>query len=144
MNCKDIKNKLIFFIDENIEENKKTAIDKHLADCKDCKDAFSILNLSLRNIETEKQISGNPFISTQILAKIEGKTQKKSAFRLVLQPIIASLIIFFGIWIGQNISDNYLNAPDNLQTQNTQEIDQSVQYAMNDYSYEEYYFVAAQ
>lgn len=134
----------MFFIENEIEENEKSAIEKHLAECKECKNAFSMLSLSLGNIEKEKQISGNPFISTQILAKIEGKTQKKSVLRLILQPIIASIIILLGIWIGQNISDNYLNNQDNLQTQNVQEIDQSVQYAMNDYSYEDYYFVAAQ
>lgn len=143
MNCKEVNKKLIFYIENSLIETEKEKVKNHLSECENCAIDFNILKLSFENIEKENQIEGNPFVSTQILAKIEAKTQKKSIFKYVLQTVLASIIIFLGIWIGQNISSNYFNNQSNI-TQNQQNIEQSEQYAIDNFSYEEYYFVVNQ
>ena len=143
MNCKNTNNKLIFYLENSLDKTEKAGIEKHLSECEKCAADLSVLKLSFVSIETEKQIENNSFISTQILAKIETKTQKKSIYRFVLQPLVASFIVFFGIWIGQNISVNYFDNQSNI-TQNEQIIEQSEQYAIDDFSDEEYYFIVNQ
>ena len=143
MKCKEINKKLIFYIEDSIDETEKSEIEKHLSECKSCAADLSILKLSFQSIEIETQTEGNSFVSTQILAKIESKKQKKSVLKYVFQPVIATLVVFVGIWIGQNISNNYFNNQSDI-VQNQNNIELSEQYVIDNVSYEEYYFVANQ
>lgn len=146
MTCKEIENKLIFFIEDNIDFSEKKEISEHLTNCKNCSLKLALLQRSFSFIEKEKELKVNPFISTQILSKIQKKSKKeKTVFIKILQPALVAAFLILAIWIGTFVSKSINSLQtNNYQVQNTQTIDNSVQFAINDISYQDYKFIEAQ
>lgn len=146
MNCKEIENKLIFYLDKELPTIEQNEISKHLEKCKSCSTKLALIKSSFNFIEKEKDEELNPFITTQIMARIEAETKKtKSVFIKILQPISIAALLILAILIGNFASKSYNSLEtENLQTQNTNTIDNSEQFVINDISYEDYYFIASQ
>ncbi len=146
MNCKEIEHKLIFYIEGDLPENEQQEISSHLKNCKSCSQKLAILKESYNFIETEKKQEANAFIATQIIAKIKAKSEKqKSTFIKILQPLLITAFLILAVWVGNIVSNSYSSiVNNNYQVQNAQTIDNTEQFAINDISYKDYYFISAQ
>lgn len=145
MNCEEVNKKIFLYIEGNYNKLEESEFNEHLKVCKKCSELYNVYLLSMSIIEEEKQIEGNPFISTQIIAKVNEKKIKKPVLKLVLQPLLATIVVFLGIWLGRNISDFYTNSENSkIVTEYEQSVNQTEQYVFNDFSYEEYFFIANQ
>lgn len=146
MNCKEIEKKLIFFIEDDLDLSEKNEISEHIANCKNCSMKLALIKKSFDFIEKEKKLKVNPFISTQILAKIQNKSKKeKTVFTKIMQAVLVATFLILAVWIGNFVS-NSINSlqTKNYQVQNTNTLDNSVQFAINDISYQDYKFIEAQ
>lgn len=145
MNCKDIENRIIFYVENRLTDVESKSIEQHISECTSCKMKYDIIKAAYNTIEDEKNIQVNPFISTRILQKIEESKRPKVFVKKVLQPAIIGLTMIMGIWFGNIIADNYVgNTIQNAQVDNSQNVDESVQFVVNDIIYEDYYFLNSQ
>jgi predicted anti-sigma-YlaC factor YlaD len=112
MKCKQIQSELIFYLEGDLNIEKRKEIKSHLSECETCKNLAGNLNSSLRIIDKEKELKVNPYIYTRIQERINNYERRPSAFitsaTRILRPVFVSAIIILGIFAGIKLG-NYLN-----------------------------------
>ena len=119
MECSDIKNKLIPFINNELNSNEMYNIRVHFKECKSCQSLYTFTKNSLLEIKKEKRIENNSFFYQSVMTKMEGKqkVRKISISQQFLKYGIAAMLsimsIVGGSYIGsfgaEIINDNALN-----------------------------------
>ena len=108
MTCKQVRNKLIFYIEKSLPPEEQKAVEEHLQQCAKCAQDYEKLAKALLFIETEKQTSPNPYLWTRIKAKIDApKAGKQPVFSRILQPVILTLLVAIGIFLGIKLGNLY-------------------------------------
>ena len=129
MNCNEVKNKMIFFLEGSLSDSDCQLTKKHILECNECKLYSSRIENMLEIINKQKNIEPKPFLYTRLLARIENKEKNKAIFyRKVLQPIIISAIVLFAIFGGFTIGKSYTTTSVSTQISET--------YYWNDFSQE--------
>lgn len=110
MKCKDFENNIVFFIDNELDENNTKMFEKHLASCHDCKKLYMLISQSYNTIGNDKITESNPFFYTRVKAAIENKksnsllTKVFEKKQLVMQFATYLIIGFFAIVVGYSIA----------------------------------------
>lgn len=145
MNCLDFEHKIIDYIESNLSEQEKLTFEKHMLSCSTCKSKLEFFKSTFEVIENEKQSNVNSFIETRILSEVKATNNNKTIYKKVLQPIFVAAMLAVVIWTGNILSNVYINSNTQITyNQDTSVIDKTVQYAINDISYEDYYFINSQ
>jgi len=146
MNCKIIEKKLLFYVEGNLPENEKNSISKHLENCNSCAKKLAFIKENFILIDIEKKEKINPFIATKIQSKIaQRKLKTKTTFTKILQPVMIAVLLVIAVWFGNFISNSFDSMQtNNYQAQNNQNTDNAEQFAINDITYNDYYFISAQ
>ncbi len=104
MKCKDVHNKLIFFLEGDLSEAEMKAVQEHLGECRECALFAEELKLTFSILETEKKPGINPFFYTRVKAKLEKQEEqsieRRPVLARVLQPVAFSLILLLAIYGG--------------------------------------------
>jgi hypothetical protein len=111
MNCTDIENKLVDYIDGVLSENEIKTIKKHIAACSSCEKAFNETNQLLNAFTNEPiaQPTTNLKSSFEEMLANEKKKQpkvialqpaKKSSYKSMLQIAASVAILFTGYLLG--------------------------------------------
>lgn len=104
MKCKDVHNKLIFFLEGDLSEAEMKAVQEHLSECGECALFAEELKLTFSILETEKKPEVNPFFYTRVKAKLEKQEEqsieRRPVLARVLQPVAFSLILLLAIYGG--------------------------------------------
>lgn len=110
---KNMKNKcihkdLIFYIDNELSVEKRTAVEKHLEECADCRSFLAFLKEGIQIIEKEKNPEVSPFFYTRLSARLDEKQvyQTQSQWARLAQPAFFSLILLAGIYGGLKLGSN--------------------------------------
>jgi anti-sigma factor RsiW len=112
-----IHKELIFYIDNELSVEKRTAVEKHLEECADCRSFLAFLQERMKIIEKEKNRQVSPFFYTRLSARLEEKPayQLQNQWIRLLQPafflIVLALGIYGGLKLGGNASSPNLNRP---------------------------------
>ena len=113
MKCKNINKDLIFFAEGNLSGGKKKEINKHLSECKICRNFVKELAYDLKIIEKEKELEVNPFLYTGIHNKITGNAQINNVFITsaikILRPVFITFLILSGIFSGFKLGSYFSN-----------------------------------
>ena len=115
MNCTEINKNLIFYIEGDLSSEKEKIVKKHLEECDKCKYLYNEMEKTLGVIQKENTPEINPFFYTRVKAKMEDV--QESSFRPVFRPVfmrilqtsVAVVLIAFGVFVGIQMGDNYLN-----------------------------------
>jgi anti-sigma factor RsiW len=111
MNCKEIRENLVFLIDRELPPDKEEFVRNHLQTCAACKEAFVKLEQTWLQIEQQKIRETNPDFSSGVMEKIRiaAKPQRKTVYtpgRLILQPAwrlaLAGLAVIIGMVMGDS------------------------------------------
>jgi anti-sigma factor RsiW len=99
-NC--IHKDLIFYLDNELSVEKKTAVEKHLEECADCRSFLTFLRDGMQIIEKEKNPEVTPFFYTRLSARLDEKQvyQPQSQWARLAQPAFFSLVLLAGIYGG--------------------------------------------
>ncbi len=144
MTCKDIENKLIFYIEKNLSDDENKKIAQHLQHCQECQAKYNFLTKNFEFIELEKQINANPFVAAAIVSKIDTtQSHKKIQAIKILQPVAIAAMLILAVLLGK-ITGNLYNSVNSENITQTYQPDEITDYAIADIPYSEYYFVAAQ
>lgn len=117
MKHNSIHKDLIFYIDNELSVEKRTAVEKHLEECADCRSFLVFLQEETQIIEKEKNPEVSPFFYTRLSARLEEKPehQTQSQWVRLAQPAFFSLLLVLGIYgglkLGSNASSPILNQP---------------------------------
>ena len=98
MDCKNIENQLLFYIEGELPQEEQNTIEKHLAHCSSCMGKYEFLKTSLQVIESEKKQEVKPFLYTRIQSKLEASVARQQ--RWVWTPVLATAVLVFGLVIG--------------------------------------------
>jgi len=145
VNCNKYENKILDYFDNNLSETEHSAFEEHLKNCNSCKQKITFFRSTLSVINEEKQQKVNPHVTTRILAKISQSNNKIVTIRKIAQPILIAAMMILVVWFGNQLAEAYINTEIQASyKQDTSQIDQSVQYVINDISYADYYFLNSQ
>ena len=117
MKHNNIHKNLIFYIDNELSVEKRTAVEKHLEQCAHCRSFLAFLQDGMQIIEKEKNQEVSPFFYTRLSTRLEEKPeyQTKSQWVRLAQPAFFSLILVLGIYgglrLGSNASSPKVNQP---------------------------------
>ncbi len=137
MNCKEVNSNLIFYIEDELQPDKKTEIKEHLQSCQDCNKLFLDIKETFTIIEKEKKIKPNPFLFTRIQQQISNLEEQKSSsvlqpnFIKILQPVTLSLLLLSGIVFGIFLGSSFQK-----QEQNQTIVHQTDEFYLNDFQLE--------
>lgn len=73
MKTKCIHKDLIFYLDNELSVEKRTAVEKHLEECADCRSFLAFLKEGLQVIEKEKNQEASPYFYTRLSARLDEK-----------------------------------------------------------------------
>jgi anti-sigma factor RsiW len=117
MKHNSIHKELIFYIDNELSVEKRTAVEKHLEECADCRSFLAFLQEGMKIIEKEKNQDASPFFYTRLSARLKEKPvyQSQNQWIRLAQPAFFSIVLAFGIYgglkIGSSASSPKLNQP---------------------------------
>ena len=117
MKHKSIHKDLIFYIDNELSDEKRMAIEKHLKRCADCRSFLVFLHEGMQVIEKEKNPEVSPFFYTRLSARLEEKPEyhAQNQWIRLAQPAFFSIVLALGIYgglrLGSNASSNKLSQP---------------------------------
>ncbi len=108
MKTKCIQKDLIFYLDNELSVEMRTAVEKHLEECADCRSFLAFLQEGIQIIEKEKNPEVTPFFYTRLSARLEEKPvyQTQSQWVRLAQPAFFSLVLLAGIYGGLKLGSN--------------------------------------
>lgn len=105
-NHRQIRGKLIFYIEGQLPFAEMQLVEKHLEACSECGAYFDELksSLSLLDINNEQEVG--PYFVAGVQNRIQASRTRPLIFKKVLQPVLVvfllALGIRFGIWVGDH------------------------------------------
>jgi anti-sigma factor RsiW len=111
VNCKLIRNQLIGYLDDKIDNDRRKEIEAHLKDCSHCSEFLIRLEKVYNLINEEKQVQHDPYMFTRIMARLEDRKPVilRNRFRMAFQTVAYIAIIVTGIYSGILIGKNFTN-----------------------------------
>jgi predicted anti-sigma-YlaC factor YlaD len=108
MKTKCIHNDLIFYLDNELSEEKRTSVEKHLSACADCRSFLAFLQGEMKIIAKEKNPEVSPFFYTRLSARLDEKLERQiqSQWVRLAQPAFFSLLLVIGIYGGLKLGGN--------------------------------------
>ena len=108
MKNKCIHNDLIFYIDNELSVEKRTAVEEHLEECADCRSFLAFLQDGMQVIEKEKNPEVSPFFYTRLSARLEEKPESRVQNQWVrlVQSALFSVLLVAGIYGGFKLGSN--------------------------------------
>lgn len=117
MECKTLHKDLIFYLDNEVSNQKRIEIEEHLGKCVDCRSFLAFLQEEMQIIGKEKNPEASPFFYTRLSARLEENSERlvQSQWVRFVQPAFFSLILVLGIYgglrLGSNASFTKVNQP---------------------------------
>lgn len=156
MNCKELKNIIPNYIDNELSEKQIIEFNNHLSSCVDCSRVYTKIKDTIDLLKPKAEIDEQAFYFTRLKQKMENRNNPKESVlvnllsRKIIQPMIylSSLIIavYIGILIGSgtgssvqnqfsdlnNIENNYIKTYTEYQYLNDFEIETIENFLMDE------------
>ncbi len=109
MNCEQIQNKIIDYLDKNLSESKMQEVQKHLDQCEDCRDAVIETGKIFKSIEKNEDVQPSAALKDNFYEMLEqekaaqAKTQHSSArktrhlFNWSPVAVAAQIVLLLGL-----------------------------------------------
>jgi hypothetical protein len=119
----DIRHMLSEYIDGAVTRKEKTAIEKHLKSCTECRNALAELKKTIEHIKKVEEVDSPAWMTQKIMAKVRAEAEQKwSLFHRIFYPLAIKLpiqavaVLFlavtaFYIYQSMNPMEKYAEAP---------------------------------
>ncbi len=108
MKCRTIDKKLVFFIENKLEENEAQLVANHLNVCASCASKAEYLRAFWNDLEAEKNVQTKPFLYTRILARMNQHAETK--IRWIIAPASLAAVLVLGLLVGNWFAQSTVNA----------------------------------
>jgi hypothetical protein len=109
-NCRQIRKKLIFYIENELGADDTGLVRAHLEVCPDCSFLYGQINDSLQLIGADRKTDSNPFFYTRLNERLKNQADKQPLFgwlpkkQVILQAALYIVLGFMaltgGIYLG--------------------------------------------
>ncbi len=140
MNCKEVQNNLIFYVDNELDDVKKKIIGEHLQSCEVCREKYEFLKNTMSFIEEQSQQKANPFVTTRILAEIK-QEKRQSYWAKVLNTVAIAAMLVIAVFAGKLAADFYIYKNQNTAITSIETQDDLEQYVFYDIQSFDYYYL---
>jgi len=116
VNCTEIENNLVFFIENSLAKNKMTDIQNHLNSCNNCSILYQKMKADFLFIKHDKISEINPFFYNRVAEQLQKEESSKTSvislktkqFYIQVAAYAAGIIIavFLGIGLGADLDNN--------------------------------------
>jgi hypothetical protein len=112
MNCKEINEILIFFVEGSLHPAKISQVQKHLDGCDGCRSSYLYLKRVFSVIEKEKIRNTNPYFSMKVMDRLKNRSGSKQIsgyfnFGKIYKPSMAFLLTGLAIYAGILLGGRY-------------------------------------
>jgi hypothetical protein len=104
MECKDIQKRLSAYIEKTVSLQLKTAIDKHLKQCKRCRQDLADLKKTIGYVQQLKEVEPPPWLAQKVMARVRAEAEERPGIikRLfyplhIKLPLEAIAVIFVAV-----------------------------------------------
>jgi anti-sigma factor RsiW len=105
MNCKEVNNNMLSFLEGNLNQEKESKMKMHLSGCSTCEKNLAKVKSIYQIIDEDKDsVEPNPFLATKVWEKVQSQ---KTSIEVPIIPLKRATIIYiaaagiaFGIVIG--------------------------------------------
>ncbi|WP_321298364.1 zf-HC2 domain-containing protein [Marinifilum fragile] len=117
MNCKDLKSKLIFYVEGELSTDEMRSFRHHLNHCKECSNSVSLLKETFGAIEKEKAMEVNPYLLSKTMNRLkeQERGQYESKLSQVLRPVFIGFMFMVAIGGGIFMGANFAGEPSPIQ-----------------------------
>ncbi len=139
MNCKEVQNNLIFYIDNELDDVKNKIISEHLQTCDVCREKYEFLKQTMLVIDEQTEQQANPFIATRILAKAK-EERRVNYMAKVLNAVAIVAMLIIAVLAGKLAADFYIYSNQNTAITSIETQDDLEQYVFYDVQSSDYYY----
>jgi|GEM_PF-2325511 len=109
MQCREMKNKLWSYAENELDAFESENLERHLETCTACSRLLHLTREAISLMEEKKKITANPFLFTRVMEALDKETHDYRTFSW--KPIAslllpAPLLVFAGIMIGMALAGN--------------------------------------
>ena len=132
MDCKEIRNNIIFLIEKEISPDKEKELSVHLKNCRECSVLYNNILETYKSLDIKEEIEPKAFFAESVLNKLDTTEESRIDNSSLLErfffeyfkkiaisgiAIIVLIIVFFYITEGTFLF-NYFSDTDDLTTEN--------------------------
>lgn len=116
MNHKMIQKKLLRYLDDELSEQEKVKVQRHLERCETCRDALKTIELMWVTERPIERKTAPPFLWTRISARLQAEAEQgifkgfKKPVRLALRPLVTVVVLLFIFFSGIKLG-NLMTGP---------------------------------
>lgn len=103
MNCKEVENNLIFYIDGELDTSLSKKMNRHLKTCSSCHALYQNMKADLDLFKKDKISQTNPFFYQKLEQKLknsDSKNSKNNIRQLYIQALTYAAAIILAVFIG--------------------------------------------
>ncbi len=104
MECKDIQRRLSAYLEKDVSSQQKQAIDKHLKQCKRCRQALADLKRTIKYVQQLEEVESPRWLAQKIMARVRAEAEetpgivKRLFYPLHIKlPLGAIAVIFIAV-----------------------------------------------
>ena len=127
MKHKEIRKKLLRYIDLELSEKERAEIQLHLERCEQCREDFQLLSGAWKLSQPIKRAQPSPFLWNKISARLDEKVQRGQLIhkavlfiRQTARPALTAAIVLLGFFIGIKLGNRLFM--ENLSSWQTSEV----------------------
>jgi predicted anti-sigma-YlaC factor YlaD len=109
MNCKEIHKNLNAYLDDHLDTKSRGEFDLHMKECASCNQVVSEVKATLTLLGSSKELEPDPFMHTRIIAELERENEMPWSVQKILQPIMLSVLILTGVYLGVGLGNRFYN-----------------------------------
>jgi len=107
MKHKEIRKKLLRYVDAELPQEERAEIQLHLQRCEQCRNDVELLSGAWNLSQSTRRMQPSPFLWNKIAARLEGKAQKgrlvhkvELFVRQTARPALTAAVVVLGLFIG--------------------------------------------
>jgi len=127
MNCKNVKNNFIFFLENELTEEKRVEMEGHLKVCSDCSHLREEFSKLWETIEHHEKIQPSPYFWTRLKQRIteyeEGRKPVLGWLKGLIgwaRPAVGVAVLLICVFLGYSLG----NFPQAVNGQTTSQVDE--------------------
>jgi hypothetical protein len=127
MNCKDVKNNLVFFLENELPEKQRIEMEIHLKSCPDCSRLLEEFSLLWEGLQQRERIQPSPYFWTRLKQRIiEYEEGRKPVFGWIeglirlTRPAVVVAAMLICIFLGYSLG----NFPQQVNGQTVSQVDE--------------------
>ncbi|MCF6240339.1 MAG: zf-HC2 domain-containing protein [Bacteroidales bacterium] len=110
MNCKEVENNLIFYIEGELDTNFSKKLNAHLKTCSSCNALYKNMKADMDFLSKDKALQTNPFFYQRLEQKIKNNNKensKNNIKQLYIQALTYAAAIIIAVFIGVALGKDY-------------------------------------